>query len=216
MQADVFRNVAAAADAAPTTTNRLHARAGARDADASVEQSGASAALLSELLAAGDALLPEERVLALIHLKEVEQRLILDAEANACSTPAATATAQRNDRSAQQLAGRARRESAAPGRARRGARQARRHHQHRTIDSGTRKWSRSTVSHERSAAARTHPVGRRRPGPAAPAEHSLARRALRRRGRRERGRSARRAVAFPAGSRHHATCAWTTWTASSC
>ena len=37
--------------------------------------------LLSELLASGDALLPEEQVLALIHLKDVEERLILDAEA---------------------------------------------------------------------------------------------------------------------------------------
>ena len=104
VQADVFRNVAAAADAAPTTTNRLHARAGARDADAPVEQRlPKRSALLSDLLATGDALLPEEHVLALIHLKDVEQRLILDAEAERLQRAAAAATAQRNDRSAQQL-----------------------------------------------------------------------------------------------------------------
>jgi hypothetical protein len=59
--------------------------------------------LLSELLATGDALLPEERVLAMIHLKDVEQRLILDAEAERLQQAAAAATAQRNDRSSQQL-----------------------------------------------------------------------------------------------------------------
>jgi hypothetical protein len=59
--------------------------------------------LLSELLATGDALLPEEQVLALIHLKEVEQRLILDAEAERLQRATNAATAQRNDRSAQQL-----------------------------------------------------------------------------------------------------------------
>ena len=59
--------------------------------------------MLSELLATGDALLPEEHVLALIHLKEVEQRLILDAEATRLQRATAAATAQRNDRSAQEL-----------------------------------------------------------------------------------------------------------------
>ena len=59
--------------------------------------------LLTELLATGDALLPEEHTLALIHLKDVEQRLILDAEASRLQQAAAAAAAQRNDRSAQQL-----------------------------------------------------------------------------------------------------------------
>ena len=60
-------------------------------------------AMVSDLLATGDALLPEEHVLALIHLKDVEQRLILDAEAERLQRAATAATAQRNDRSAQQL-----------------------------------------------------------------------------------------------------------------
>src|SRR6186713_3261059 len=71
VQADVFRNVATAADAAPTTTNRLMlALALATPTHPSSDEAKAQA-LLSELLAASDTLLPEERVLALIHLKDV-------------------------------------------------------------------------------------------------------------------------------------------------
>jgi hypothetical protein len=103
VQADVFRNVAAAADASPTTTNRLMlALALATPTHPSSDEAKAQA-LLSELLAAGDTLLPEERVLALIHLKDVEQRLILDAEANRLQRAATAATAERNDRTTQQL-----------------------------------------------------------------------------------------------------------------
>jgi hypothetical protein len=103
LQADVFRNVAAAADAAPTTTNRLMlALALATPTHPSSNDAEASR-LLNELLATGDALLPEEHVLALIHLKDVERRMILDAEAERLQRAAAAATAQRNDRSAQQL-----------------------------------------------------------------------------------------------------------------
>ena len=103
VQADVFRNVAAAADASPTTTNRLMlALALATPTHPSSDEAKAQA-LLSELLAAGDTLLPEERVLALIHLKDVEQRLILVAEANRLQRAATAATAERNDRTTQQL-----------------------------------------------------------------------------------------------------------------
>jgi len=103
MQADAFRNVAAAADTAPTTTNRLMlALALATPTHPSSDEAKAQA-LLSELLAAGDTLLPEERILALIHLKDVEQRLILDAEANRLQRAATAATAERNDRTTQQL-----------------------------------------------------------------------------------------------------------------
>ena len=203
MQADVFRNVAAAADAAPTTTNRLMlALALATPTHPSSDPAQAQR-LLSELLATGDALLPEEHVLALIHLKEVEQRLILDAEATRLqrANGGGHGAAQRSQRAG--APGRSRGEPPAQSRARRGTRQTRRHHQHRTIDSGTRK-CRSKVKHcNPSAAARTHPVGRRRPGPAAPPEHPLAGGALRRRSRRERGRGTRGAVAVPAGSRRH-------------
>ena len=103
VQADVFRNRAAAAETSPTTTNRLMlALALATPTHPSSDEAKAQA-LLSELLAAGDTLLPEERILALIHLKDVEQRLILDAEANRLQRAATAATAERNDRTTQQL-----------------------------------------------------------------------------------------------------------------
>jgi len=102
-QADVFRNVSAAADTSPTTTNRLMlALALATPTHPSSDEAKAQK-LLSELLAAGDTLLPEERTLALIHLKDVETRLILDAEAGRLQRAAAAATAERNDRATQQL-----------------------------------------------------------------------------------------------------------------
>ena len=102
-QADVFRNVAAAADASPTTTNRLMlALALATPTHPSSDEAQAQA-LLSQLLAAGDALLPEERTLALIHLKDVEARLILDAEAARLQRAATAATTERNDRTAREL-----------------------------------------------------------------------------------------------------------------
>jgi hypothetical protein len=102
-QADVFRNVAAQADAAPTTTNRLMLALSLATPTHPANDDAQAERLLSDLLATGDALLPEEQVLALIHLKDVEQRLILDAEAERLQRAAAAATAQRNDRSAQQL-----------------------------------------------------------------------------------------------------------------
>jgi hypothetical protein len=102
-KADVFRNVAAAADAAPTTTNRLNlALAMATPGHPSSNPMEAQR-LLNELLARDNALLPDERALALIELKDVEQRLILDAEAARLQKAAQTATTQRNDQSAQRL-----------------------------------------------------------------------------------------------------------------
>jgi hypothetical protein len=103
LQADVFRNVAAQADAAPTTTNRLMMALALATPTHPSSNAAEAQRLLSDLLARGEALLPEEQVLALIHLKDVEQRLILDAEAERLQRAAAAASTQRNDRSAQQL-----------------------------------------------------------------------------------------------------------------
>jgi len=103
LQADVFRNVAAAADTSPTTTNRLMLALALATPTHPARDDARAQTLLRELLAAGDALLPEEHVLALIHLKDVEQRLILDAEAARLQQAVAAATTQRNDRNAQQL-----------------------------------------------------------------------------------------------------------------
>jgi hypothetical protein len=104
VQADVFRDIAAAADVAPTTTNRLRYALALATPTHPGNNPAEAQRILGELIASGDALLPEERVLALIHLKDVEQRLILDAEAERLQNAVAAATAQRNDRSAQQLA----------------------------------------------------------------------------------------------------------------
>jgi hypothetical protein len=103
-QADVFRGVAAAADTSPTTTNRLMLALALATPTHPASDDARAQTLLGELVAAGDALLPEERVLALIHLKDVEQRLILNAEADRLQRAAAAATAERNDRTSQQLA----------------------------------------------------------------------------------------------------------------
>jgi hypothetical protein len=103
VQADVFRSIAAAADSAPTTTNRLRLALALATPTHAASDPVEAQRLLNELLASGSALLPGERTLALIHLKDVEQRLILDAEAERLQRAATAAAAQRNDRSAQQL-----------------------------------------------------------------------------------------------------------------
>jgi hypothetical protein len=103
VQADAFRAAAQAAEAEPTTSNRLNlALALAAPTHPSSDPVRAQR-LLREVLATGDSLLPEERVLATVQLKEVEQRLILDAEAQRLQKAAAAATTQRNDQSAQRL-----------------------------------------------------------------------------------------------------------------
>jgi hypothetical protein len=102
-QADAFRNAAAAADTAPTTTNRLNLALALATPGHPSSNAVEAQRQLSELLAAGDTLLPEERVLAMAHLKDVEQRLILDAEAQRLQQAAQAAATQRNDQSAQRL-----------------------------------------------------------------------------------------------------------------
>lgn len=103
VQADVFRTIAAAVDSAPTTTNRLRFALALATPTHAATNAVEAQRLLNELVASGDALLPDERTLALIHLKDVEQRLILDAEAARLQRAATAAAAQRNDRNAQQL-----------------------------------------------------------------------------------------------------------------
>jgi hypothetical protein len=103
VQADAFRNVANAADTAPTTTNRLNLALALATPGHPSSNAIEAQKQLSALLASGDALLPEERTLALVHLKEVEQRLILDAEAQRLQRAVQAASAQRNDQSAQRL-----------------------------------------------------------------------------------------------------------------
>jgi hypothetical protein len=104
LQADAFRRAEEAASTAPTTTNRLNVALALATPGHPSSNALEAQKQLTQLLASGDSLLPEERTLALIHLKEVEQRLILDAEAQRLQRAAQAATAtQRNDGSAQRL-----------------------------------------------------------------------------------------------------------------
>jgi hypothetical protein len=103
LQADVFRNTESAALFEPTTTNRLnYALALATPGHPSANPADAQRRL-EEVLAAGDTLLPEERILAVVHLKEVEQRLILDAQAQRLQQAAAAATSEQNSENAERL-----------------------------------------------------------------------------------------------------------------
>jgi hypothetical protein len=103
VKADAFRSAADAANSAPTTTNRLNLALALATPGHPSSNALEAQKQLGELLASPDALLPEERTLALVHLKEVEQRLILDAEAQRLQHAVQAATAQRNDQSAQRL-----------------------------------------------------------------------------------------------------------------
>lgn len=103
IQADAFRNAEEIAERTPTTTARLNLALALATPGHPSSNPAEAQRMLNELLAAGDSLLPEERVLATVHLKEVEQRLILDAEAQRLQRAAAAATAARNDQNAQRL-----------------------------------------------------------------------------------------------------------------
>jgi hypothetical protein len=79
-QAEVFQQAKDAAELQPTTSNRLrYALALATPGYASADPVAAQRQL-AELLARPETLLPVERLLASVTLKEVEQRLILQAE----------------------------------------------------------------------------------------------------------------------------------------
>jgi multidrug efflux pump subunit AcrB len=96
-QAEVFQSVADAASSAPTTTNRLRLALALATPGHPASDPVRAQRLLNELLAVDDALLPEERVLATIHLKDVEQRLILAAEAEHVQQQAAAELERQNN-----------------------------------------------------------------------------------------------------------------------
>jgi hypothetical protein len=103
LKADVFRAVAAAAATAPTTTNRLNLALALATPGHPSSNPAEAQRMLNELIARDDALLPDERILALVELKDVEQRLILDAEAARLQKAAQAAATQRSDQTAQRL-----------------------------------------------------------------------------------------------------------------
>ena len=79
-QAEMFQAAKDAADLSPTTSNRLRYALALATPGFSGSDPVAAQRQLSELLARPETLLPSERLLALVELKEVEQRLILQAE----------------------------------------------------------------------------------------------------------------------------------------
>jgi hypothetical protein len=79
-QAELFQSAKDAADLSPTTSNRLRYALALATPGHSGSDPVAAQRQLSELLARPETLLPVERLLALVQLKEVEQRLILQAE----------------------------------------------------------------------------------------------------------------------------------------
>jgi hypothetical protein len=102
-QAMTFRDVAQSADAAPTTTNRLKLALALATPGHPAEDAAQAQRRLSDLLAVGAALLPEERMLVAIHLKEVEQRLVLDSEAEQLREEAASARVEQDDQNNRRL-----------------------------------------------------------------------------------------------------------------
>jgi hypothetical protein len=79
-QAELFQAAKDAAELTPTTSNKLKYAVALATPGYSGSDPVAAQRQLSELLARPETLLPIERLLALVELKEVEQRLILQAE----------------------------------------------------------------------------------------------------------------------------------------
>jgi hypothetical protein len=79
-QAEMFQAAKDAADLTPTTSNRLKYALALATPGFAGSDPVAAQRQLSELLARPETLLPIERLLALVELKEVEQRLIMQAE----------------------------------------------------------------------------------------------------------------------------------------
>jgi hypothetical protein len=79
-QAETFQSAKDAAELTPTTTNKLRYALALATPGHSGSDPVAAERQLSELLARPETLLPTERMLALIELKQVEQRLVLVAE----------------------------------------------------------------------------------------------------------------------------------------
>jgi len=79
-QAELFQSAKDAAELTPTTSNKLRFALALATPGYSGSDPVAAQRQLSELLARPETLLPIERLLALVELKDVEQRLILQAE----------------------------------------------------------------------------------------------------------------------------------------
>lgn len=102
-QAETLHAVEAAAEDSPTTTNRLKLALALGTPGHAGSDPERAARLLNELLASGAALLPEERMLVAVHLKEIEQRLILNAEAEQLRKKSEDALVAQNSESQRRL-----------------------------------------------------------------------------------------------------------------
>jgi hypothetical protein len=81
-QAELFQSAKDAAELTPTTANKLRYALALATPGFGGSNPVAAQRQLSQLLARPETLLPAERLLAAVELKEVEQRLILQAENN--------------------------------------------------------------------------------------------------------------------------------------
>jgi hypothetical protein len=79
-QAEVFQSAKDAASLAPTTTNRLRYALALAVPGHSGSDPVAAQRQLAELLARPETLLPDERLLAMVELQDIDQRLVLQAE----------------------------------------------------------------------------------------------------------------------------------------
>jgi hypothetical protein len=79
-QAELFQSAKDASDLSPTTSNRLRYALALATPGTSGSDPVAARRQLSELLARPETLLPVERLLATVALKQVEQTLVLQAE----------------------------------------------------------------------------------------------------------------------------------------
>lgn len=102
-QAETLHTVELAAEESPTTTNRLKLALALGTPGHAGSDPERAARLLNELLASGAALLPEERMLVAVHLKEIEQRLILNSEAEQLRKQSKDALVAQNTESQRRL-----------------------------------------------------------------------------------------------------------------
>lgn len=79
-QAEIFQSIKTHAEVTPTPGNRLKYALALATPECSCSDPVAAQRQLSELLARPETMVPGERLLATVELKEVEQRLILQAE----------------------------------------------------------------------------------------------------------------------------------------
>jgi hypothetical protein len=79
-QAELFQSAKDQASLSPTTSNRLRYAVALATPGHSASDPVAAQRQLSELLARPETLLPDERLLALVELQDVDQRLVLQAE----------------------------------------------------------------------------------------------------------------------------------------